>query len=266
MSKSETYEEFVDKFKPKRTTDDCYTPPPVYNAVKEWAIKEMGWSGRPVVRPFYPGGDYENFEYPAGCVVIDNPPFSIVSTIANFYEERGIDYFLFCPHFTCFSSTAATSHICVGAQIIYENGAKVSTSFLCSQGTLIRSAPDLYRAVTEANALNLKGKKQPPHPLYKYPDNVMTASAVALMSKYGIEYRENTGVFVRTLDCQRKAKKSIFGAGYIVPVAAAHKAQEAVRKAKEVPREVRKKAVTRWELSPREIVLLEKAEAKAKAK
>ena len=28
MAKNETYEEFVDKFKPKLTTDDCYTPPP----------------------------------------------------------------------------------------------------------------------------------------------------------------------------------------------------------------------------------------------
>ncbi len=24
--KSKTYEEFVEKFKPKKTTDDCYTP------------------------------------------------------------------------------------------------------------------------------------------------------------------------------------------------------------------------------------------------
>ena len=160
MSKSETYKEFVDKFKPKLTTDDCYTPEIVYNAIKEWAIKEMGWEGRPVVRPFWPGGDFKNFDYPANCVVIDNPPFSIVSKIAKFYEERGIDYFIFCPHLTCFSSTAAKSHLCVGCQIIYENGAKVSTSFLCSKGPLIRSAPELYRVVTEANAANLKSKKK----------------------------------------------------------------------------------------------------------
>lgn len=104
MSRSETYEEFVDKFKPKLTTDDCYTPDMVYNAVKSWTIKEMGWEGRPVVRPFYPGGDFENFDYPANCVVIDNPPFSIVSKIAKFYKERGIDYFLFCPILRVFLS------------------------------------------------------------------------------------------------------------------------------------------------------------------
>ena len=26
IMKNKTYEEFVDKFKPKKTTDDCYTP------------------------------------------------------------------------------------------------------------------------------------------------------------------------------------------------------------------------------------------------
>ena len=31
--RSRTYEGFVEKFKPKLTTDDCYTPPAVYDAV-----------------------------------------------------------------------------------------------------------------------------------------------------------------------------------------------------------------------------------------
>lgn len=264
MPKSKTYEEFVQKFKPKKTTDDCYTPDIVYRAVESWAVKEMGWEGRQVVRPFWPGGDFENFDYPANCVVIDNPPFSTVSKIAKFYKEHGIDYFLFCPHLTCFSSTAARSHICVGAQIIYENGAKVSTSFICSKGPLIRSAPELYRVVTEANAENLRSKRKPPHAAYTYPVNVMTSSAVALFSKFGIEYRENVGVFARALDCQRAAKKGIFGAGYIVPEKAARKAREAARRARESARAPKGKASTRWELSSRELAALKAAEEAAK--
>lgn len=31
------YQAFVDKFKHRLTTDDCYTPPKVYEAVKQWA-------------------------------------------------------------------------------------------------------------------------------------------------------------------------------------------------------------------------------------
>lgn len=44
--KFEDYEGFTAKFKPKKkTTDDCYTPPDVYKAVKDWCIKENNWGG-----------------------------------------------------------------------------------------------------------------------------------------------------------------------------------------------------------------------------
>lgn len=36
------YEAFVDKFKPKLTTDDCYTPPEVYEVVKNGRVQNMG--------------------------------------------------------------------------------------------------------------------------------------------------------------------------------------------------------------------------------
>ena len=35
LPKSKTYEEFVEKFKPKKTTDDCCTPPTIYDIVKQ---------------------------------------------------------------------------------------------------------------------------------------------------------------------------------------------------------------------------------------
>lgn len=257
MSKSNTYEEFVDKFKPKKTTDDCYTPDVIYKAVKDWVIKEMNWGGRTVVRPFWPGGDFENFDYPADCVVIDNPPFSIVSKVVKFYAEHNIDYFLFAPHLTCLGIREANSHICVGVSVTYDNGAKVSTSFVASKGPLIRSAPDLYRILDEANAANIKDKKAPPLPVYTYPDNVLTSTAVALFSKYGIEYREDIGVFVRAMDAQREVGKKIFGSGYIVPEEAARKAQEAARKAQ-------KEKSQCWVLSMRELAALKAAEEAAK--
>lgn len=59
------YEAFVDKFKPKLTTDDCYTPPEVYEVVKNWACAKYGIDPAKIVRPFYPGGDYESFDYNA---------------------------------------------------------------------------------------------------------------------------------------------------------------------------------------------------------
>ncbi len=74
MAHGETYEEFVDKFQPKKTTDDCYTPPEVYEAVRQWVgDKVMPLAeGVEIVRPFRPGGDYQAEVYPEGCLVL--PP------------------------------------------------------------------------------------------------------------------------------------------------------------------------------------------------
>ena len=62
------YGAFVEKFKPKKTTDDCYTPPAVYETIKDWACREYDIDPSKVVRPFYPGGDYESFDYSDGKV------------------------------------------------------------------------------------------------------------------------------------------------------------------------------------------------------
>jgi len=123
------YEGFVEKFKPKLTTDDCYTPPAVYDTVLQWLRENADIEGREIVRPFYPGGDFENFDYPEGCVVVDNPPFSIYSKIVRFYIARGIRFFLFAPALTTFVRNADYTTIIANVKVTYENGAKVSTSF-----------------------------------------------------------------------------------------------------------------------------------------
>lgn len=74
------------------------TPPPaVYEAIKDWACREYGIDPDKVVRPFYPGGDYERFDYSDGKVVVDNPPFSILSKICKFYRDNHVPFFLFAP-------------------------------------------------------------------------------------------------------------------------------------------------------------------------
>ena len=69
----EDYEGFVEKFKPKKTTDDCYTPPEIYEVVLGYVVDRYGVDPNRVVRPFWPGGDYEREEHSAGCCVVDNP-------------------------------------------------------------------------------------------------------------------------------------------------------------------------------------------------
>ena len=127
------YDGFVEKFKPKKTTDDCYTPPAVYEAVTDYVNRNVTpLEGREIVRPFWPGGDYERHEYPPGCIVIDNPPFSITSQIVRFYIRHGIDFFLFCDGLTCMNLSPVPQlafHI-VSKSITFENGAVVSVAFV----------------------------------------------------------------------------------------------------------------------------------------
>ena len=98
---SPEYKAFVEKFKPKKTTDDCYTPEPVFNVIVEYVETRYGIERARFVRPFYPGGDYEKMEYPDDCCVVDNPPFSIITKIVKDYANAGIRFFLFCPYLTC---------------------------------------------------------------------------------------------------------------------------------------------------------------------
>ena len=241
MALGESYEEFVEKFKPKKTTDDCYTPPAIYEAVKDWAVKEYGIDPAKIVRPFYPGGDYERFEYPEGCIVLDNPPFSILSKILRFYEGRGIKYFLFAPTLTLFGGRGVNGcAIAAGATVEYENGAKVDTSFRTNlEGDIVRSSPDLHKEI-EAAVLSLRAEKRKELPKYEYPPHVITAARVAYFSKHGVDFRvpRGAGVHIGTMDAQRSAKKSIYGGGYLLSEKAA--AEKAAAE---------KAAAERWELS-----------------
>lgn len=128
--KSDNYEDFVKKFEQKKTTDDCYTPPDVYQAVLDFCKVNFPneLKNKRILRLFYPGGDYQKEDY-SGAVVIDNPPFSIISQIVRWYNQRGIKYFLFAPLLTEFN-IPAPGYVIVHKSTTYENGAKVATGFV----------------------------------------------------------------------------------------------------------------------------------------
>ena len=237
--KNETkeYQDFVNKFKPKKTTDDCCTPPNVYEAVKDWTVKKYDLEGMKILRPFWPGADYTAENYDEDIVVIDNPPFSILTKICKFYMERNIPFFLFAPALTLFSiGTGLANYVATGATITYDNGAVVKTSFVTNLGNVkLATAPDLRKAIIEADAEN-KSKNE--HPKYQYPNEVFTPSSLDMLSIRGIdlEVDEKDCHFIRSLKSQRKKGKSIFGAGFLLSEKAA----------------AEKAAATVWELSEEE--------------
>ena len=252
--KFDDYEGFCEKFKPKKTTDDCYTPENIYNCVLDWCVRRYGLDGAEIVRPFWPGGDYESFDYPSGCVVIDNPPFSIISKIVRFYHANRIDYFLFAPYLTNFGIGMGcddVNHVIAPCTVRYENGANVATSFVTNLGDdFILSAPDLMDAIEKANDANLKAVKNS-LPNYVYPDCVVTSSGIGYLCKHHTPFslRRSDCAFIRKLDAQ--GDNGIFGAGFIISERAAAERAAAERAAAERAAAERADAIV-WTLSPRE--------------
>lgn len=206
----EDYDAFVAKFDKDapKTTDDCFTPQPVYEAVLDWLRQQVNIEGRAIVRPFYPGGDYQKYEYPENCVVVDNPPFSIQAQIIRFYLAHKIDYFLFAPGLTLFgTSPDGDCAVVSDSQIVYANGAVVCTGFHTSlfPGGKVLIDGNLRARVVEAQRLPTSPKKR-----VVYPKNVITS---ALLNKYAkksiAKIYADECVPIKKLDCG----VALFGGG-----------------------------------------------------
>ena len=243
----EDYQAFLEKFEAKKTTDDCYTPENIYDVAKRWCLKKYNLGNPPVVRPFYPGGDYKNENYPKGCVVIDNPPFSIISEICEWYTKNGIAYFLFAPTLTLLGiMRGRANYVACGSGVIYENGASVNTSFVTNLGSKkIIAASDLREQMDEANKENL-AKQHKTLPKYEYPEEVLTATMLCYMAAHGVslEICADDVHFIRGLDAQKESGKALFGSGYLLSKKAAAE--------KAAAEKVRVRDTNVWELSDRE--------------
>lgn len=248
----EDYDGFVEKFKPKKTTDDCFTPPEIMEVVNGYVADRWGLDPSTFARPFWPGGDYESFDYPDGCVVVDNPPFSCLAKIQAFYLDRGIKFFLFAPALTCLSGKRCmeVDHIVCKADVTYENGAVVTTAFVTNLDWehVLEVDPTLGKAINEANTKRL-AKDRKSLPKYVYPDAVLTSARAQWLASHGTPLR------VRRVDACRISKldaqdgKSIFGNGLLLSERAAAERAAAERAAAE------RAAAYVFELSDRELAM-----------
>lgn len=241
------YQAFTDKFKSKLTTDDCYTPDDIYAAVLDFASRHYGFDPEQAVRPFWPGGDYQRFDYSPQCVVVDNPPFSILTEIQRFYQENGVKFFLFAPGMSVITSDVGVTAIVTNIKITYKNGDSVPTAFRTnlSPEIAVQTLPELDLAIqriqAEAKAANQLLK-------YEYPANLVHIASLKRIATghipYALPWKEVR--FVRSLDAQRKLNKSIFGGGFLLSERAAAERAAAERAAAE-----RKSAIA-FDLSQRE--------------
>ena len=231
-SKLYDYSGFVEKFKRKKTTDDCYTPPEVYDAVIGWMKDEkLIDDTTTIVRPFYPGGDYQSYTYPAECVIVDNPPFSIYAQIVRWYLANGIRFFLFGPQLTLNVHGADACFLPVSANIIYANGANINTGFVTNliKGVRLWTAPSLVRTIKAV---------QPPksiQPKHTYPDNVLSCALLGKIAEREVDFRvlASDCYSVSNVDGLRAVGKSLFGSGFLLSDRAAAERAAAERAAAE---------------------------------
>ena len=206
---SSDYDQFTDKFKPKLTTDDCYTPADVYELVKDMVVEKFNLQGKKIERPFKPGGDYEEDmkRYDDNTVVIDNPPFSIIAQIQRKYQDSGVKFFLFAPHLTLFSAMVdGISKIVTDATIVYANGASVNTSFVTN---MFDEAVICTWCEMQQKIKDLQDNKKEKLPKYEFPKEVVTVNLLSKLMRGGVD------AVIRLRDTRKIRKLESMGDGGI---------------------------------------------------
>lgn len=161
-------------------TDEYYTPDPVYEVVRNYVLARyfpgVEFDPARIVRPFYPGGDYEHAEYPENCLVLDNPPFSTLTQIVRAYDARGIKFFLFCSTLGLLNvakKLKTVTRIMANTHIRYSNGLHVNTSFCTNLPDpelgmpYVRTDPALKKAIKRVNVMHTVRTK--PVPVRQFP-------------------------------------------------------------------------------------------------
>ena len=261
------YQDFVDKFKPKLTTDDCYTPPEVFEAVEKWVRNTYKLGDVENIRPFKPGGDYQAENY-VNKVVIDNPPFSILAEIIRFYVKKDVKFFLFAPLLTIFNTAhdVTFTRIIANVGITYENGAVVLTNFVTNMDApenTVRIAGSLRKAIENAQPKQLADLGR-----YRRPKNVQMVADLGYGAKNGSDYVIKTSEchLARNLDGLRNIKKSLYGGGLLVNDGVAERAaaERAAAERAAAERAAAERAAVVIELSEREQAIVDELNAKSK--
>lgn len=221
------YESFIKKFSDNpKTTDDCYTPQDVYEAVVAYVDTICPLEGKQILRPFFPGGDYEHADYPDDGVVIDNPPFSMFTPICKFYSKQHIPFFLFGPGMTIFSALKYCSVVIINHSITFSNGAKVRINFATNllADTWVTTAVSLNEAIGRCPSQNQKVKLAK----YSYPAELLSVSDFQSIADGYADFSvsREEAMIVKNLD-QNPNKNGLFGNHLLVSKAAAAKASAA---------------------------------------
>ena len=204
------------------TPDECYTPPAVYDAVLDYAVDRYNLQGKHIVRPFIPGGNYQQYGYGKNDVVIDNPPFSMTTKIVNWYIDHNIPFFMFINGLYGVSLSrglhAKATVIVTDANVSFDNKGNEKRIKLGFVTNLEPKNIILRGDATLTNRLNGLVKKKALNK-FKYPVNMLQNSDVSKAIHHGVELKLTTDncFFEDNLDYNKEHKlTAVHGGCYLV--------------------------------------------------
>lgn len=204
------------------TTDECYTPPAVYDTVLGYAVERYHLQGKHIVRPFVPSGNYQQYVYDKNDVVIDNPPFSMTTEITKWYINHDIPFFLFINGLYAVSLSrglhgkATVIATNTNASFYHKpNNKVVKLGFV----TNLEPKDIVLRGdVALTNKLNSLAKKKVLNK-FKYPENIVRNSDIlkAIRRGVGLQLTTNNCLFKDNLDYNKEHKLTdVHGGCYLV--------------------------------------------------
>ena len=197
------------------TTDECYTPPAVYDTVLDYAVERYHLQGKHVVRPFIPGGDYQKYVYDKHDVVIDNPPFSMTTKITKWYVDHNIPFFLFINGMYGVSLSRGlhgkATVIVTNANVSFYNKGSEKRIRLGFVTNLEPKNIILRGDATLSNRLNGLIKKKSSK-RFHYPDNFLKNNDIVSALQRNVELKLTTD----NLDYNKAHHVEVFGGGYLV--------------------------------------------------
>ena len=175
---------------PKKTTDDCYTPPLVYEAVSEWVSSQYGLDKNKFFSPVLSRAETTKTKITPTRLLSIILRFRFCQKIVKWYISQNVRFSClllpYQPPSHGFPTYAPRSLL---AQISpYENGAVISTSFCTNlepHEIRMKTAPSLYAAGQKKPTTRTASNQLKHYPKYCYPPQLITSAQIYPFNKYG---------------------------------------------------------------------------------
>ena len=136
----------------------------VRNCVKNHVLSTYSLVGYSAVEPFFNGYNYKEVDY-TNKVVVDEPPFSQITDILDYYRTNGVYFFLYIPALCDITKLTRHSRTLIDTSValIKQNDVTTFTSFITNlepSTVKLKTYPDFRASLLTANAYEYALRQQ----------------------------------------------------------------------------------------------------------